>query len=265
MGVVFLMIIVLAMTGKLNSIIYRPIDMEDYWVAIPAGEFQMGGSPQTSLSECQKYYSDCNINDSDDSAPVHSIMLDTFEIGRFEVTNKQFTQCVNAGICTGMSDVDVDRLLHPVTNITWHEAITYCKWVGGRLPTEAEWEKAARGTDGRVYTWGNDLVNSNLANYGNNVGDTSKVGSYPSGVSPYGIYDMAGNVWEWVMDWHSNTYYQNSPKSNPLGPDTGTNRVLRGGAWSGNEIGVISFSRHGYLPLDTYINIGFRCARDVMP
>ena len=147
------------------------------------------------------------------------------------VTQAEYNECVSSGKCSANQKYDGftgDR--QPVVGVNWNDARTYCEWAGKRLPTEAEWEKAARGTDGRIYPWGN-TIDPTRANYADSgIGKTSKVGSYPSGASPYGALDMAGNAWEWVADWHDKNYYRNSPSKNPQGPDSGKYRVLRAAA-----------------------------------
>jgi formylglycine-generating enzyme required for sulfatase activity len=247
-----LMAVVLAMTGQLYRFIYRPLPME--WAAVPAGEFMMGSEDGES-----------------DESPIHPVYLDTFEIGTFEVTNEQYYRCVEAGACSlprNQKYNSPEYLDHPVVDVSWFDAKAFCEWndPNGRLPTEAEWEKAARGTDGRIYPWGEE-IDCSLANYygkdnGNDycVGDTTPVGSYLDGVSPYGTYDMAGNVWEWVNDWYDVDYYGISPESNPLGPEDGDEKVLRGGSWSDYDDLVRSADRYGDDPTNTYFGVGFRCA-----
>ena len=201
--------------------------------------------------------------------PVHIVFLDAYEIGMYEVTNEQYYQCAKAGVCSlpRNSNYDIDEYLnHPVADVTWIDAKTFCEWndPDGRLPTEAEWEKAARGTDGRTYPWGEELDNT-YANYDMNVGEASPVGSYPKGISPYGAYDMAGNVWEWVADWYGGDYYSRAPEANPPGPESGEFRVLRSGSWDAYGNLVRSASRFFFDPSKTYGGIGFRCSRGTSP
>jgi formylglycine-generating enzyme required for sulfatase activity len=218
---------------------------------VPAGEFTMGS----------------NEGDSDEQ-PVHTVFLNSYYMDKYEVTNALYKACVDEDICTqppnitsysrsryygGSAYVD-----YPVIYVDWSQANTYCEWRGARLPTEAEWEKAARGTDGRTYPWG-EGIDCSRANYCE--GDTTEVGSYESGVSPYGIYDMAGNVWEWVADWYDSGYYNNTPSSNPTGPSSGDYRVLRGGSWGDNESYLRAFYRLMNVPVNFSGNFGFRCSR----
>jgi eukaryotic-like serine/threonine-protein kinase len=212
---------------------------------VPAGEFEMGSA---------------NGLGKEDEYPQHKVSLNAFWIDRTEVTNMMFFSCVSDKTCNiGQFGFYVQNSDYPATYVDWSQAQAYCKWAGMRLPTEAEWEKAARGTDGRLYPWGNDTDKSYLANSQNGL---SQVGSFPKGASPYGVLDMAGNVMEWVADWYSPSYYQNSPNDNPLGPTTGTFRVLRGGSWESDWTGVRVSSRNSKNPNSIGSAIGFRC---VMP
>ena len=204
-------------------------------VYVPAGEFLMGSSEADGQAE-------------DDEKPQHTVYLDAFWIDRTEVTNAQYRKCLEAGACQepGCWDQnDYNASDQPVVCVSWDDAQAYAAWAGGRLPTEAEWEKAARGTDGRIYPWGNEFDGSRLNYCDRNcefgAKDTSTddgyaemapVGRYPSGASPYGALDMAGNVLEWVADWWHPEYYDYSPARNPQGPDSGNYRVIRGGAFS---------------------------------
>ena len=259
-GMMLLLAVVLAQTGYFSRLIYHPVDMENYWVTIPAGEFLMGSSNKQIADVKENLCSYCDFSDEQ---PQHKVFLDAYQIGKYEVTNRQYNQCVRADVCSGQ--VFNAELDHPVVNVTWFQAKAYCGWVGGRLPTEAEWEKAARSTDGRTYPWG-EGIDCDKANYEPGdycVGGTSPVGSYESGKSPYGVYDMAGNVWEWVNDWYDRTYYQNSPSSNPLGPDSDQfiYRVLRGGSWFSSDMYDRSAVRLRYVPAGATFDFGFRCSR----
>jgi formylglycine-generating enzyme required for sulfatase activity len=163
----------------------------------------------------------------------------------------------------------------PVVLVSWNDANAYCQWAGRQLPTEAQWEKAARGTDGRIYPWGNQNVAGNLLNFADlhlgvswadkTVNDgyefTAPVGSYPAGASPYGVLDLAGNVWEWVADWYADKYYAESPAQNPPGPSSGQGRVMRGGGWSDVAARVRAASRRHEPPDSRHADVGFRCSR----
>lgn len=223
-------------------------------VYIPEGEFTMG-------SNSRNY-----------EKPVHKVNLSAFYIDKYEVTVDEYAACVKAGICnkpgTGKycNYSETERENHPINCVTWYDADTYCRWVGKRLPTEAEWERVARGTDEREYPWGNIEANCGYAvmndgKAGCGMDRTWPVGSKPKGASPYGVMDMAGNVWEWVTDWYDKDYYSRSPDRNPKGPDSGLHRVLRGGAWNHPANLLRTTNRSWYLPDKYYNFIGFRCAR----
>jgi formylglycine-generating enzyme required for sulfatase activity len=235
-------------------------------ILIPAGAFQMGCDANNPAEDgCSHLWKIPQL-------PLHTVYLDDYYINKYEVTNARYKACVDAGGCTVpqqsssntrpsyYGNADFDN--YPVINVSWHQANAFCLWADKRLPTEAEWEKAARGhNDTRRYPWGNADPNSTLLNYDWNVRDTSAVGSYPDGASPYGVMDMAGNVGEWVNDWYDWIYYRASPGNNPQGPATGTSRVLRGGSCYGSVNGVRSALRRD-LPPDNWNEVdGFRCAR----
>jgi formylglycine-generating enzyme required for sulfatase activity len=219
-------------------------------VYVPAGEFQMGS--EDGLSEEQ---------------PVHTVALDGFWIDQTEVTNAQYAQCVAAGVCepptnnassTRSSYYDNPAYAdYPVIWVSWDQATVYAKWVGGRLPTEAEWEYAARGPEGFMYPWGNQAPDCTLANSDWCEDDISSVGSYPSGASWVGALDMAGNVWEWVADWYGP--YSAGRQENPTGLTTGENRVVRGGTCDSGAERVRAAHRWGF-PYYTWGFVGFRVA-----
>ena len=201
-------------------------------------------------------------------SPVHVVTLGAFFIDVYEVTVAQYRACFEAGFCSEPAEADRCEWTeggpdnHPINCVYWQQAFDYCSWAGLRMPTEAEWEKAARGTDGRTYPWGEEEIDRDRANYkGTNT--AKPVGSYPEGVSPYGVYDMSGNVWEWVGDWWDENYYSTSPPDNPTGPDGGEFKVLRSGSWCFLEFSQRSARREPYDPQVTDMDIGFRCARDI--
>jgi len=210
-------------------------------IYVPAGEFRMG---------------------SGDVA--HTVFLDAFWIDQTEVTNAMYRLCVAAKECALPFDPkfyqDQKYDQHPVVYVDWDQADRYCTWAGRRLPSEAQWEKAARGADGRIYPWGNQAPDRQLANFGNNEKGTTPVGRYsPQSNSPYGCADMAGNVSEWVQDWYTSDYYLRSPQQNPQGPAKGDYKVVRGGSWLYNSVSLRSANRYYYGPSSRYNNIGFRC------
>jgi formylglycine-generating enzyme required for sulfatase activity len=247
---------------------------EDDMVLIPAGEFTMGRSAKDEFTGCQALNQECQLSGFMDEEPIHKLVLDAFSIDKTEVTNALYQACEEQGACTPPQESNSNTQAnyygnpefdnYPVIYITWDQAKTYCEWRGARLPTEAEWEKAARGTDGRTYPWGENIDES-FANFNYGVGDTTAAGSYEKGKSPYGIYDMAGNVWEWVADWYSETYYGKPPTENPTGPVAGEMRVLRGGSWGLAGLSVSTSYRYARDPAETSPDLGFRCAGDANP
>jgi formylglycine-generating enzyme required for sulfatase activity len=202
---------------------------------------------------------------------VHTVWLEAYWIDQTEVSNWQYGLCLDAGACNPpqkTSSVTRSNYFYsntyqdyPVVWVTWDDAHDYCDWVGGYLPTEAEWEKAARGPNGYKYPWGNSSPTSNLANFGNNLGDTNKVGSYMAGASPYGVLDMAGNAYEWIYDYYSADYYSSSPSDNPFGPDSGDMQVLKSASFNTSAYLIRSANRGRYAPDTTGDDDGFRCIR----
>ena len=218
---------------------------------VPAGKFFMGSTDSDSQA-------------LPNEKPQHTVDLDAFWIDQTEVTNTMYKRCVQAGLCQAPSDAafyaDAQFGNYPVVYVNWNDAQAYCRWAGRQLPTEAQWEKAARGADGRLYPWG-EGIGCDKANYAGCKGKAIAVGSYPSGASPYGALDMAGNVWEWVADWFGENYYASSPSSNPTGPASGQYPVMRGGSWSSEAQYLRAAFRSWDHPRYRNDNYGFRCSR----
>jgi len=223
-------------------------------VFIPGGSFEMGSE-----------------DGWDSEQPVHKVNLSAYWMDQNEVTNNQYTKCVQAGVCREPANnrsfsqkdyfVNQEFLDYPVVNVSWSDAVDYCHWAGRRLPTEAEWEMAAKNGETATYPWG-EGINCSYANYINCKGDTSKVGIYKAGASPFGVLDMAGNVWEWIADWYDALYYETQPIDYPSGPESGAYRVVRGGSWNDYEWYLRTSSRYSYFPDTRRVSVGFRCAMD---
>ncbi len=226
-------------------------------ILIPAGDFLMGSENADKIAR-------------KDQKPQHKVFLDTYYIYKTEVTVAQYRKfCEETKRKMPVEPPWKWQDNHPILNITWDDAKYYADWAGVTLPTEAQWEKAARGTDGRIYPWGNEWDASKLqcskTEWGD-VGKTAPVGSFPAGASPYGVLDMAGNVWEWCADWYSPDYYKTTPLNNPTGPETKdlkeiNLRVLHGGCWGGfnSDNFRVALRYYIYLPTNKYFYIGFRC------
>jgi formylglycine-generating enzyme required for sulfatase activity len=219
-------------------------------VAVPAGNFIIGCNASVDT--------DCAA----DEKPMHTVTLSAFAIERTEVTQNQYATCVSAGACTEPSCAwDCAQGEHPAGCILWAQAKAYCAWVGARLPTEAEWEAAARGGDGRKYPWGNTEPDCTLVTMSGCSASSDPVGQHPTGASPYGALDMAGNVVEMVADWFDGTYYQSSPTVDPTGPQTGTRYGGRGGGYLSAPVWQRTSARDVYDLTDSAKSLGFRCAR----
>ncbi len=244
-------------------------------VYVPAGEFTMGSDAEGAQPNAK---------------PAHQVALDAFWIDQTEVTNRMYLACITAGVCTppeqgpnktgkGKGDIgsgwkrqSVEGALLaqaydlpeaadlPVIDVSWDQAKQYCAWAGETLPTEAQWEKAARGTDGRMFPWGDAIPTRYLVN--NYYGQPVQVGSYPAGASPYGTLDQAGNVWEFVADWYGRDYYASSPQQNPTGPDEGFAHVIRGSSYAAVDAAgwmIATFSRYYEGAPGNTSHVGFRC------
>jgi len=240
-------------------------------VFIPAGTFHMGGY---------------DVRAAPDEFPAHEVTLNAYWMDQLEVTNAMYQLCVGAGVCALPQSLESQRRVdyynnvefkdYPVVHVTWGDAKSFCEWAGEQLPTEAEWERAARGDDLRTFPWGEDKANESYANYNFIVKDTSRVGSYPRGASPFGVLDMAGNVAEWTADFYKPNFYETSDSVNPIS-STGSNffRVVRGGSLGDAEINIRVAKRSSVLGSNLnaipgspeYLGnssprIGFRCVVD---
>ncbi len=223
-------------------------------VRVPAGSFLMGSETGAA-----------------DEKPVHRVAGSAFVIDRYEVTNARYAACVRAGACAPPSLTSSNARAryfddpafadYPVIFVSWKQAQAFCAFAGGRLPSEAEWERTAAGSEApRTYPWGESPPDCSKANFAGCVGDTDRVGRRPAGQSPYGAFDMAGNVWEWTGDWYAADYYRQSPAADPAGPATGTLKVMRGGCWVSGESTLRTTCRKAGLPQSWAPNVGFRCA-----
>ncbi|MFQ5716887.1 MAG: formylglycine-generating enzyme family protein [Nitrospinales bacterium] len=244
----------------------KPSHAPEGMVLIRRGSYYAGLNPRAAINALGKlgYHAD-QEEFIYNAAPAHETLIDDFYIDKYEVTQADFERVMWTN---PSSSQNPDQ---PVERVTWYEAKEYCERVGKRLPTEAEWEKAARGKLNAIYSWGNEFEDkkANFCNincnekwsdtrFNDQYGRLAPVGSYPP--NGYGLYDMAGNVWEWVADWYDKDYYQKAPRSNPKGPDHGTLKVLRGGAWSSTPGTLRAAYRNRNNPSTRYINNGFRCA-----
>jgi formylglycine-generating enzyme required for sulfatase activity len=238
-----------------NKICKQKTDDDKGMLDIPAGSFMMG------CNEAQD--SACDA----DELPYHEVTLMAYKIDAHEVTQAQYQACIDGGGCFAPgADANCEwdpstRADYPVVCVTWERADEYCRWAGKRLPSEAEWEKAARGDSGLVYPWGDSAPECAHVNFADCDTGSQPVGTHPGGNSPYGVEDMAGNVYEWVNDYYAEDYYATSPENDPQGPATGDYRVMRGGAW-GYDASYLRTSNRGANQQTVYrFPLGFRCAK----
>jgi formylglycine-generating enzyme required for sulfatase activity len=265
---VFFMVVLLCLSASGNAgfgEVGEETRSPEGMVLIPAGELLQGSDSNQGYQICTKSHTHCKKSWFQDEKPAHKARLDEFYIDTHEVTQKQFQSVM------GENPSDHKGLNLPVERVTWFEAAEYCKQAGKRLPTESEWEWAARGGKRSVFPWG-DRAESGKANFcdrqcnkrwkENRLDDgyrfTAPVASFPA--NGYGVFDMAGNVYEWVADWYAADYYGQSPRDNPQGPDRGNRKVIRGGAWINYSTGIRPADRTEAKPGKRLNFTGFRCA-----
>lgn len=276
---VFLILILWLASIACNTIIRTPVEIEPAIGPTPIETPTVKISPQDGMTmiliPSGTFIMGSNEGEENEF-PEHEVYLDDFWMDKTEVTNAMYYECIKSGECEApLSDgfiapkdhyMDSSRADFPVVFTSWENADNYCQWANRRLPTEAEWEKAARGTDGRIYPWGNQPPNPELLNFNLQFGDLMKVGSFPQGASPYGVLDMAGNALEWVSDWYYDHYYEISPTENPTGPSEGDLRISRGGGFYQNDYEVRVTLRFSLTPwYNQSSDFGFRCATDNQP
>lgn len=232
---------------------------------IPSGKFTRGSAPKHAQKVCLKNNDHCKEKWFEDEEPLHPVKLNSYYLDIYEVTQQDYQRVMDKN----PSEFKGPNL--PVERVSWHDANEYCQKIGKRLPTEAEWEWAAKGGQYWTFIWGNE-AESNRANFCDRSCDkrwkekqfedgyshTAPVGSFPA--NGYGLHDMAGNVYEWVMDWYDADYYEKSPNDNPQGPKKGNNKVIRGGSWINYSVGVRPSDRTEANPSDRINFVGFRCA-----
>ncbi len=245
---------------------------KDNMVRVPAGPFAMG-----VVIDNERLWGDT------DEEPVHEVWLSEYFIDRYEVTARDFAAFLNAHPDEAERYIQLQNTVtikhaggkyrprpglaeHPANRVSWYGADAYCRWRGKRLPTEAEWEKAARGIDERIFPWGNQFPHNDFVTFRRNFSEygfdaMQPVDTLPGGQSPYGVYHMAGNVWEWVADWYEDIYYENSPAKDPQGPETGISKVLRGGNWYYKAYYMRTTYRFNEYPDAFRVWQGFRCAQ----
>ena len=237
-------------------------------VLIPGGTFTRGSTEKDIQWVAEKFFS-ATLEWYRDETPAHEVDLKAYYIDRYEVTNVEFLkfrEAVPGRDPKFMNNPRFNKLRHPIVGIAWQEAVDYCRWAEKRLPTEAEWERAARGTDDRIYPWGNEPPDPSRSNFGRCCFVMkglvfNDVGNLKAGKTPNNIFDLAGNVAEWVFDWYDKNYYKVSPRKNPKGPEKGRYHIIRGGAWNSFPGYLRSSARYGYNDAKDFYGIGCRCAK----